>query len=104
MHAISTILGLDELLEHIINNTRKGLGVESVRLYLLTDSGQYSLRQGFPVRGNVSPDRSLGDEVVRWIQRTGKIVLREERVPRPCRLSAPRRPPPFFIRTGFWGC
>jgi signal transduction histidine kinase len=78
MYAISTILGLDELLEHIINNTRKGLGVESVRLYLLTDSGQYSLRQGFPVRGNVSPDRSLGDEIVRWIQGTGKVVLREE--------------------------
>lgn len=78
MYAISTVLDLDELLEHIINNMRKALDVESVRLYLLTDDGEYSLRQGLPAQGNVSLNRSLGGEIVLWIERTGKIVIREE--------------------------
>jgi signal transduction histidine kinase len=78
MYAISTVLDLDELLEHIINNMRRALDVESVRLYLLTDDGEYSLRQGLPAQGNVSPNRALAGEVVLWIERTGKIVIREE--------------------------
>ena len=56
MNAISTVLDLDELLERIINNMRRALDVENVRLYLLTEDGQYSLRQGFPAPGNASSE------------------------------------------------
>ena len=76
--AISTILDLDELLAFIIASMRKSLEVESVCLFLRTADGSYRLRQGFDLHERVAQTWSLSGDLVLWLRRTGKILIREE--------------------------
>jgi signal transduction histidine kinase len=76
--AISTILDLDQLLAFIIASMRKSLEVESVCLFLRAADGSYRLRQGFDVQERVAQSWSLAGDLVQWLTRTGKILIREE--------------------------
>lgn len=76
--AIATKLNLDELLEFIINSMRKSLDVKSVCLFLKAEDGRYALRQCFADYERTARSWSLDDDVVRWIQRTGKVIITEE--------------------------
>jgi signal transduction histidine kinase len=78
IYAIATILDLDELLEFIISRMRNNLDVDSIRLFLRAPDGRYELRQGYDVHERIAQNWSLANDVVHWLQRTGRVVLREE--------------------------
>src|SRR5574341_1580020 len=76
--ATITILDLDELLEFIIASMRKSLDVQSVGLFLKAANGRYTLRQGFDVQDKTAHSCSLSDDMIPWLRKTGKVVIREE--------------------------
>jgi len=76
--AISTKLDLDELLDFINNGMKKSLDAESVCIFLRTTGGQYTLRKGCDVDEGISRTGCLDENVVRWIERSRKMVIREE--------------------------
>jgi signal transduction histidine kinase len=78
IYAIATILDLDELLEFIISRMKNDLDVDSIRLFLRAPDGRYVLRQGYDVHERIAQSWSLPGDVVHWLQRTGRVVLREE--------------------------
>jgi signal transduction histidine kinase len=76
--AIATKLDLDELLGFINDSMRKSLGVESVCIFLRAEGGAYTLRKGCDVHENIKRAGYLDDKIVRWIERSRKMVIREE--------------------------
>ena len=75
---ISTKLDLDELLDFINDRMRKSLDAESVCMFLRAAGEQYTLRKGCDVHERISRTEYLDDNVVQWIKRSGKMVIREE--------------------------
>jgi signal transduction histidine kinase len=76
--AIATKLDLDELLGFINDSMRKSLDVESVCIFLRAEGGAYTLRKGCDVNENIKSAGYLDDKIVRWIERSRKMVIREE--------------------------
>ena len=74
--AIITILDLDELLNYIIASMKKGLGVKNICLFLKDKGGKFSLQyaEGAPQES----EYCLSDTSADWLQRHGRIVVREE--------------------------
>ncbi len=78
MKAIVTILNLDELLKYIIDNVRRGLGVENACLYFKDADGRYPIRIGFGAYKTMEHKRALADIALQWLVRTGRTINREE--------------------------
>jgi signal transduction histidine kinase len=76
--AIATKLDLDELLGFINDSMRKSLGIESVCIFLGAEGGAYTLRKGCDVHENIKSAGYLDDKIVRWIERSRKMAIREE--------------------------
>lgn len=76
--AIATKLDLDELLNFITDSMRKSLEVESVCLFLQAAGGRFALRKGVDVHERITSAGFLDSAIIRWMQGSGKMVIREE--------------------------
>lgn len=75
---IITKLELDELLRYLMSAMKDSLRPESARLFLRGADGRYTMRHGFGAHDKTAPQQLLDDGVVRWIERTARIAVREE--------------------------
>ncbi len=76
--AVVTILDFGELLDYIVDTTRKNLQANSVALFLKTPEGTYVLRHGIGDAAQFTQDAPLAPEIVELVQQADQAVVREE--------------------------